>query len=191
MRKPAELFSITRVVSCVLMGLLCFISVCGQTNDAPTRTQCKQWDDSYLFLFDFFLLAGLLLPLALNTLLPPTFGRRFWPLTAPRLRVLCMSLFSAAVLAIVFVAMPFVIGFGRFIFAGVGQAYFACETTRFGGTGLLFGLVGSGIAAIAQWPAVLALLMSACVVGGLVAFGVSAVLVKRLGLPSRVRGINT
>lgn len=102
-----------------------------------------------------------------------------------------MSIFATVILSTVFVAMPFVTGFGTFLFAGVDQAYSACETTKFGATGLLFGLVGSGIAAISQWPAVLALVLAACVVGGLLAFVVSAILVKRVGLPSRVRGIIT
>lgn len=102
-----------------------------------------------------------------------------------------MSIFATVILSTVFVAMPFVTGFGTFLFAGVDQAYSACETTKFGATGLLFGLVGSGIAAISQWPAVLALVLAACVVGGLLAFVVSAILVNRVGLPSRVRGIIT
>jgi len=173
--------------------LFVFCCVCltayAQSNDGPSRTQCRQWDDSYLFLFNFFLALGLLLPLALNTLLPPVLGRRFWPLTSPRLRLVYMSLFAAVILSTLFVAIPFIMGFGTFIFAGVDQGYFGCETTKFGATGLLFGLVGSGIAAIAQWPAVLALLVGACAVGGLLAFVVSAILVNRVGLPSRVRGI--
>lgn len=172
------------------MGLVCVVSVYGQSSATPSRTQCKQWDDSYLFLFNFFLLAGLFLPVALNTLLPPVLGRRIWFLTSPRLRVLYMSLIVAVILATVFVALPFVVGFGSFIFSGVDRSYLGCETLKFGGAGLLFGLVGSGIAAIAQWPAVLALLMGACIVGGLIASVVSAVLVRRVGLPSRVRGIS-
>jgi hypothetical protein len=177
----------------VLGNLFVFVSVCitayAQSDEGPSRTQCKQWDDSYLFIFNFFLIISLLLPLALNTLFPPVLGRRFWFLTSPRLRLIFMSLFAAIILSAAFVAIPFVIGFGTFIFAGVDQAYFGCEATKFGATGLLFGLVGSGVAAISQWPVVLALLMSASIVGGLVAFAVSEILVTRVGLPSRVRGI--
>jgi len=182
-------YSVMRIGGLVLMGLVCLVNVYGQSSATPSRTQCKQWDDSYLLLFNFFIVAGLLLPVALNTLLPPVLGRRVWFLASPRMRVLYISLIVAGILATVFVALPFVVGFGRLIFSGVDQAYFGCETLKFGATGLLFGLVGSGIAAISQWPAVLALLLASCVLGGLIAFLVSGILVKTVGLPSRVRGI--
>lgn len=165
-----------------------FCSVAGfAQNGGPSRTQCKQWDDSYLFLLNLFLLAGLVLTPAINLFLPPLFGRRVWGLTAPRMRIFYTSLLVALVLTTLFVALPFVVGFGTFIFSGINQSYFNCETLKFGASGLVFGLIGAGFAAISQWLAVLILLVISCVLGGLIALIVSELLVASIGLRSRVR----
>jgi hypothetical protein len=160
-------------------------------NGGPTRTQCKQWDDSYLFLFNLFLLAGLALPLSVNLILPPLFGQWVWGLTAPRMRIFFTSLIVAFILTIIFVGLPFVAGFGAFVFSGIDQSYFNCETLKFGATGLIFGLIGAGLAAISQWVAVLILLVVSCALGGLLALIISEILVALIGLGSRVRGGNS
>lgn len=176
-----------RLLTTGLIIFLCCVAVAAQTEAGPSRTQCKQWDDSYVFLFDVFLGIGILLPTALNTLLPPLLGKRFWVFASPRLRLVYLSLFAAGVLATLFVALPFVIGFGQFIFIGVGPQYLACESQKFNGNGLLFGLIGKGLAAVSQWPFVLMLLIAASIVGGLIAYLISVTVVKRVGLPSRIR----
>ncbi len=181
--------SYKRFALSLLSILLSSIAVFGQTT-APTRTQCKQWDDSYLFLFNLFLLAGIFLPLILNIVLPPLFGRQLWILTAPRMRVFYLTLIVAAVLTTVFVGLPFAIGFGRFIFSGIDPTYFNCETIKFGAAGLVFGLIGAGVAAISQWLAVLILLIISCALGGMIAWVVSELLASSIGLRSRVRGGN-
>jgi hypothetical protein len=175
-------------ITLILLAVLFLsIDVCAQ-NAVPSRTQCKQWDDNYLFLLNLFLLAGVFLPLALNLFLPPLLGRRIWMLTAPRMRIFYTSLIVAIVLTTVLVGVPFVFGFGRFIFSGIDQTYFICETMRFGATGLVFGLVGSGIAAVSQWLAMLMLLTVSCLLGGVIALVTSKILASYVGLRARVRG---
>ena len=154
----------------------------------PTNTQCKLWDDSYLFLFNIFLLVGLFSPLVLDLVLPPFLGRGFWGLTAPNKRIFVTTLIVALVLPTIFVVPPFVTGFGTLIFSGIDQSYFSCGPRKFGATGLLFGLVGAGTAAITEWVGVLILLVIACALGGLVTLFVSKLLVGSIGLRSLVRG---
>jgi hypothetical protein len=185
--------SASRFCKCLVLSILTVLFCCAialAQNAEPSRTQCKQWDDSYLFLFNLFLLAGIFLPLVLNVSLPPLLGRRLWFLTAPRVRIFSLTLIVAVVLTTVFVALPFVIGFGRFIFSGIDQTYFNCETVKFGATGLLFGLIGVGIAAISQWLALLILLIISSALGALIALIVSELLAASIGLSSRVRGGN-
>ena len=173
------------------LSLLCIlfssVGVFAQ-NGAPSRTQCKQWDDNYLFLLNLFLLAGVFLPLVLNVVLPPLLGKRIWMLTAPRMRIFYISLIVTVVLTTVLVGLPFVLGFGRFIFSGIDPTYFSCETVRFGATGLVFGLVGVGIAAVSQWLAMLVLLTVSCVLGGVIALVTSEILANYVGLRARIRG---
>ena len=177
----------TRWLASFTVLLLSSATLFGQTNAAPTHTQCKQWDDNYLFLFNIFLAVALALPTALNTSLPPVLGRRFWWLAAPRSRVLGWAVI-AVFLSVIFLALPTMTGFGGFIFSGIGQQYFDCQTQKFNAAGLLFGLIGSGVPGIAQWPLILTLLTSGSIVGGLIALVISSILVRRVGLPSRVRG---
>jgi len=98
-----------------------------------------------------------------------------------------MSLLIAVALTTILVGLPFVFGFGGFIFSGIDPTYFNCETVRFGATGLVFGLVGSGIAAVSQWLAMLVLLTVSCVLGGLIALVTSEILARYIGLRARVR----
>ena len=188
MRKTRLIFSSAQFGVLVLICLACVVNAYAQSDANPSRTQCKQWDDNYLFLLNLFLLAGVFLPLALNLFLPPLLGSRIWVLTAPRMRILYTSLIVAVVLTTVLVGLPFVLGFGHFIFSGIDPTYFNCETVRFGATGLVFGLVGGGIAAVAQWLAMLVLLTVSSVLGGLIAFVVSEILARYIGLRARVRG---
>ena len=183
-----RLSSLRRVATVALVVLVCAVYAYGQSATAPTRTQCKQWDDSYLFLFNLFLIGGVLLPLVLSLALPPLLGKRVWLLTAPRVRILAISSALAVLLTATFLALPAVFGFGRFFFSGIDPAYLYCETMNFGATGLLFGFFGPGIAALAQWLTVLVLLGISCALGGVITLLVSEVLRSRFGLRARVGG---
>lgn len=176
-----------RIAKVALVALACAICVYGQSATAPTRTQCKQWDDSYLFLLNLFLLGALFLPLILNLSLPPLLGKRIWILTAPQARILVISSLLTVLLTAGFLGVPALLGFGHFIFSGVDPAYLYCETMNFGATGLLFGLFGPGIAALSQWLTVLALLGISSVLGGVLALFVSELLRRGFGLRARVR----
>jgi hypothetical protein len=182
--------SFERFGGVTLVGVLCVATAYGQAAAGASRTQCKQWDDNYLFLLNLFLLAGVFLPLALNVVLPPLLGKRIWMLTAPRMRIFFISLIVTVVLPTVLVGLPFVLGFGRFIFSGIDATYFSCETVRFGATGLVFGLVGAGLAAVAQWLAMVVLLTVSCVLGGVIALVTSEILANYVGLRARIRGGN-
>lgn len=186
--KRRRLFSVPRVSTVALVVLACATCVCGQTAAAPTRTQCKQWDDSYLFLMNLFLVGGVLLPLVLSLSLPPLLGRRFWILTAPRARILAISSLLAVLLTAAFIGVPSLFGFGHFLFSGIDPSYLYCQTMNFGATGLLFGLLGPGVAALSQWLTVLALLAIACTLGGIITLFVSETLRSWFGLRARVGG---
>jgi len=181
-----RLFALTRLATVSLVVLACAMCAFSQTAVAPTRTQCKLWDDSYNFLLNLFLIGGVSLPLILTLCLPPLFGRGIWLITAPRVRIVTISTIVAVFLTAAFLGAPAVFGFGRFIFGGVDQAYLNCETMNFGASGLLFGLIGPGIAALSQWLTVLALLTTSSALGGVVALLVSETLRSWFGLRARV-----
>jgi hypothetical protein len=182
-----RLFTWARGVTVTLVVLACTVCAYGQTG-APTRTQCKQWDDSYLFLLNLFLIGGVFLPLVLSLSLPPLLGKRIWMLTAPRARILAITSFLAVLLTAAFFGVPGVFGFGRMMFSGIDPAYLYCKTMNFGATGLLFGLMGPGVAALSQWLTVLALLAISCALGGVIALLVSEMLRSWFGLRARVGG---
>lgn len=179
---------LSRVGAVALFVLACAAFAFGQSAATPTRTQCKQWDDSYLFLMNLFLVGGVLLPLVLSLSLPPLLGKRVWPLTLPRARILAISSLLAVFLTAAFLGVPYLFGFGGVLFSGVDPAYLYCQTMNFGATGLLFGLLGPGVAALSQWLTVLALLAIACTLGGVITLLVSETLRSWFGLRARVGG---
>ena len=93
-------------------------------------------------------------------------------------------------LAILGVALgPWVIGLGRYWFGGVDPKYFDCEGVAFGAEGLFGGLLGAGVAAIAQWPFMVIGFTGAAILGGLAAWVVGGLLNRMaLGVPARVKG---
>lgn len=183
-----RLFSLPHAATVALIGLTYAACAYGQSATAPTRTQCKQWDDSYLFLLNLFLIGGVFLPLVLSLSLPPLLGKRIWMLTAPRARILAITSLLAVLLTAAFLGVPAVFGFGRVMFSGIDPAYLYCETMNFGATGLLLGLIGPGVAALSQWLTVLALLAISCALGGVIALLVSEMLRSWFGLRARVGG---
>src|SRR5689334_20298517 len=120
-----------RLLLAILSGLtLLAVEVLGQTASAPSRTQCKQWDDTYLSVFHGLALWALAGTILLCVLLP-FLGRKVWLLTAPQ-RIVWITAANLALTALLAVAYPRLLGFGSFIFSGVDQRYADCATARFG-----------------------------------------------------------
>ena len=184
----AGIFSGLRRLFCLIVCTVSWtLSVSAQE---VTRTQCKQWDDTYLSLLNLFALLGVILPILFNLTLPPAFARYSWILTAPRLRIFLGALSVYLILSILFVVLPLVVGFGWFIFSGIDPAYVDCATIKFGASGIVFGLVGEGTPGVAQWSTILVLLFSACLLGAVIAHIISNFLIARIGIHSLVRGGN-
>lgn len=171
-----------------LFFLLKAAIVLGQDQPQPTRTQCKQWDDAYLALFDYSLwgtfVGTFVLALAAGFL-----GRTFWWCAAPRMRIFIVTLFCVS-LAVLGVALgPWVVGLGHYWFGGVDSRYYDCEGVPFNGTGLFGGLVGDGVAAIALWPFMIFGLAGAAILGGALAWFVSWLANRTLlGVPAKIKG---
>lgn len=158
----------------------------GQTAGAPTRTQCKQWDDAYLRLFEYALW-GALAGTFILCMLAGLFGKTFWWCTAPSLRILVVSL-ACLILIVAGIALgPWVVGLGHWWFSGVDPRYLDCESVQFGAEGFMG--VGAGVAVISQWPIMITALSAAAILGGFTAWGVSALANRiALGVPARVKG---
>lgn len=177
------------ITGLVLLALLMLMvgDAWSQTAAAPTRTQCKQWDDAYLSLFNYAFWGSIAATFALSWL-AGFLGKFFWFFTAPRLRIVAVTAFCF-VLATVGVALgPSTVGLGHLWFGGVDPRYFECEVTQFGAAGFFDGLVGSGVPAIAQWPIMMMAFALAAILGGVLAWLSSDFINKMmLGVPAKVK----
>jgi hypothetical protein len=154
----------------------------------PSKTSCKGWDDAFLSTFHTVLVLVLLGTCLLGLLLPLLIGRYFWWITAARARIFWIT--AAMLVFSVFgvVVYPRLLGLGGFGYSAVDERYLDCEGVSFGATGLFGGLIGEGVAAISQWPAMSLFLLAAAIVGGLLAFLISEALIRSLGITSKVSG---
>jgi hypothetical protein len=155
--------------------------VSAQTVSAPSRTQCRQWDDAYLGAFDtgFWVCGIATLVLAL---LAGLLGRVSWPAAAPRLRLLFVAVFVVLLIEVGLIALPWTLGFGWLWFSAIDTNYFDCIPRSFGAQGFFGGLIGAGVAAVAQWPTMIFLLMIPAAAAGLVAWLVSELAARFFGL---------
>jgi hypothetical protein len=158
-----------------------------QPLSAPSNTQCKQWDDAFVGAFEAGFWACLAVSLLLGLFIG-FLGRLFWLAAAPRIRILVATCLVFSAIAVAIVALPWMMGFGWLWFSGVGEGYFDCQDRNFGAKGLFGGLVGAGVAALAQWPALLGLLALAAIAGGLLAWGISEGLARGTGLRKKAKG---
>src|SRR6185295_5417444 len=109
---------------------------------------------------------------ALGPLLGLLLGSRFWHLAAPRLRnwIGAGGSFTVSMLATIgLTALPRGMGFGWGWFSGVSPRYPDCGALGFGARGLFDGLIGGGVPAISQLLTLAALLLTASLLGGLLA----------------------
>jgi hypothetical protein len=183
---------IWRCLTCAFIWLLLSIDALGQgTTTAPSKTACKGWDNAFLTTFHTAFALVLLGTFVLGLALPLLIGRYFWWATASRARILWITLGILIVSVLGVVVYPRFIGLGGFVYSGVNPRYPECAGMQFGASGLFGGLIGRDVAAISQWPAMAIFLFGAAVGGGGLAFLVSEVLVKSLGITSKVSGETT
>jgi hypothetical protein len=181
-----------RIIPCFLLMVIgCIVltaQVWGQAASPPMRTQCKQWDDAFLALFNYALL-GTVAGTFLLALLLGFLGKNFWWCAAPRLRIIVVTLTCLTLVVLGIALGPWVIGLGHYWFGGVDARYYECEGVAFGAEGFFGGLIGAGVAVIVQWPIMLLALSAAAILGGILAWIVSE-LVNRLalGVPAKVKG---
>jgi hypothetical protein len=170
----------------MLVVLLVQTGAFAQSLSSPTRTQCKQWDDAYLSTFQTGLVVCAVATLVL-ALLVGLLGRWSWIAAAPRLRIVMVALLVGLVVEVGIVATPWMVGFGWLWFSAVDTAYFNCIPMRFGAQGILKGLIGPDVAAVAQWPTLIYLLLSAAATAGLAAWLISEFVARSFGLRQRAR----
>lgn len=161
-------------------------AVWAQGASSPTRTQCKQWDDAYLGAFDTgFWVCGI--ATLLLALLTGLLGRVSWTAAAPWLRILVTAVVVVLLVELGLILLPWTFGFGWLWFSAIDTMYFDCIPRSFGAEGFFGGLIGSGVAAVAQWPTMIYLLMIPAAVAGLLAWLLSELSARFLGLRRRAR----
>jgi hypothetical protein len=173
----------------VLLPLIFLLAtvVMGQPKDTVSRTQCKQWDDAFLTVFNWALV-GAFIGSFLLSLLSGLLGKLFWLFSSPNIRIIIVTLSCLLFMVLVVGLGPWTVGFGRGWFTGIDPRYFDCASMQFGAEGLFAGQWGAGVPAIAQTPAIVIALSAAAVLGGIVAWLVSTTAVRFLGVPAKVRG---
>lgn len=180
----------------MLLCLLTFTALMLLASDAfaqsntglPSKTSCKGWDDAFLATFHTALILVLFGTCLLGLLLPLLIGRYFWWITAARARIFWITAAMLIFSLLGVVVYPRFFGLGGFGYSAVNVRYLDCEGVPFGATGLFGGQIGNGVAAISQWPAMSLLLLAAAIVGGLLAFLICEVLIRSLGITSKVSG---
>lgn len=155
---------------------------------APSKTACKGWDNAFLTTFHMVLVLVLVGTFVLSLGLPLLVGRLFWWITASRARILWITVAVLSLSVLGVVVYPRLVGLGNFGYSGVNPRYLECEGMQFGAAGLFGGLIGRDVAAISQWPAMIAFLIAGALAGGLLSFLVSETLVKSVGITSKVSG---
>jgi hypothetical protein len=176
-----------RLAAAILLGCALATSIVGaQTAASPTNTQCKQWDNAYLLAVNLGILVAPLVVIFLGLLVFPFFSGRFWLMTRPVLRLITATAAGALLLALTLVPWSVILGVGTFWFPGIDPSYAACGPKPFNPTGLLYGSVGQGVAAILLGPAMLLLLLGGSILGGFLGLLIGWWRVRRSGLWSLV-----
>ncbi len=163
------------------------VEVLAQTG-LPRRTECLQWDEAYGQIILFGLIGAAVAALVLGLLIGFIAGRQFWWAASPRARIWIAALLIVfPVLEMLIVIWPRLFGFGRLLYSAVDPRYVDCQSMPFGAPGIL-GFIGRGVAAYGQWPWISGLLLTACAVGGLVAWILSETIVSSSGMASIAKG---
>ena len=174
------------LVATILLTCLLW-SVAGQ-GIPPRRTACLQWDQAYNQIVIIGMAGAAVASIVFWLASAFLFGRHAWWAASPRARVWITAAFSGTVATLVIVIWPRLLGFGRALFAAIDPQYIDCQTTPFGAPGLLYGLIGKGVSAFSQWPAITGLLYGAALIGGLVSWAISEMIVRSSGLQTIAQG---
>lgn len=187
MRK-SPLCHLWRLTFVVVILFLLTTNALGQSDASITRTQCKQWDDTFLAIFNWSLFATFLAALVLS-LLSGLLGKLIWLFTAPNIRIIGVT-FICLLLMVLGVGLgPWILGLGTAWFSGVDPRYFDCASMQFGAEGLFGGQLGSaGVPAIAQTPMIVGALSAAAILGGILAWIISSTALRFFGVPAKVKG---
>ena len=156
----------------------------------PTIPECYGWDLAYATVTDNWLVWGIVIVIGLTWALMP-FGRRSWVLAHPTRRAAIAAVVTWVALCLLLVAWPQVIGLDSGLFRGVPEAYRGCANLQFSAVGLVWGRVGPGVAALVQWPLVLALAAASAFCGLVLSLLLHAVLRRYVGLSPRVGRIES
>lgn len=186
MRKKLLAFTPQSATLCALI-LLSATAALGQPRASVSRTQCKQWDDAFLTIFNWAL-AGALIGACVFSLLSGFLGKFLWVFTTPRLRIIVVTLTCLLAVVLGVALGPWTLGLGGGLFSGVDPRYFDCASMQFGAEGLFAGQLGSGVPAIAQTPAMIIALSAAALIGGAVAWLISSAALRFIGVPAKVKG---
>ncbi|HET7436109.1 MAG TPA: hypothetical protein VFN10_15470 [Thermoanaerobaculia bacterium] len=172
-----------RIAIGVFVVVACW-SVAAQ--EGPRKTECRQWDEAYLTLFETFIAIAFAssTALALSTGL---LGRRYWWAASPARRTCISTVGTFGTVAFSLEAWPRLIGFGSVWFSGIGPQYFDCQERAFNATGLFDGVIGANVPALAQWPAITAILLASALAGGTLAFVAGRLIVKFSGLAAKAK----
>lgn len=181
-------------------SLFLFLVVgCGQTPapngavsslaEAVSATECKQWDNAMLAIFNSALVASFLAPILIAPVAGGLLGRRWWLWARPIRRIVVVSIIAGALLITFVPGGPWVLGLGGSgLFSNVDPLYFACTTRSFGAEGLLFGLIAPGQAALSLWPAMSLLILLSTALGCLLALGCQRIWARLFGIRRKLRG---
>jgi hypothetical protein len=169
------------------LWILLIVTVAAQTSQ-PRRTACLQWDQAYNQIVILGMAGAAIGSVVFWLGAAFLFGRHAWWAASPRARVWIMALFSGTVAELLVVVWPRLLGFGRALFSAIDPQYVDCQTTPFGAPGLLYGVIGQGVNAYSQWPAITGLVYGAALVGGVVAWLISEAIVKSSGLQTMAQG---
>ncbi|MEO8382838.1 MAG: hypothetical protein ABI779_24485 [Acidobacteriota bacterium] len=178
-----------RAASCagLIGGFAIATLVYGQV--LPRRTECFQWDQAYGQMVLFSVIGAAITATVLGLTIGLLFGRHFWWAASPRKRIWVAALLVVYPLAeFIVVLWPRIFGFGRLLFSSIDARYADCQAMAFSAPGLLGGIIGQGVAAYGQWQVISALLLGACAVGGLLAWILSELFVRALGLERIAQG---
>lgn len=186
MRK--KLLASTRWSIALTIILVFFATVVlGQTNIPISRTQCKQWDDAFLTIFNWSLI-GALFGTCILSLLSGLLGKFFWLFSSSSLRVIFVTISCLIIVLLGGALGPWTVGLGWGWFRGIDPRYFGCASVQFGARGLFEGQWGAGVPAIAQTPATIIALSAAAIFGGLSAWLLSSIALRFLGVKAKVSG---
>jgi len=154
-----------------------------------TATQCKQWDNAMLAIFNMALVASILAPVIISPILGGLLGRRWWLWARPIRRVIAVSVIIGVVLLTLVPGGPWVLGLGGSgLYSNVDPLYFVCTTKAFGAEGLLFGLIAEGQAALSLWPMMSLLIVLGTIVGCLLALLCQRLWARLFGIRRKLTG---